>query len=41
VFDQLPLFTMKLGLSVALASTAMIVGPTLIAKRSEPAPFNR
>lgn len=36
-FDQLLLFPMKLGLSIALASTAMLVSPTLIANRPETA----
>ncbi|MFP3675032.1 hypothetical protein SB724_19640, partial [Bacillus sp. SIMBA_031] len=31
LFDQLLLFPMKLGLSIALASTAMLVTPTLMA----------
>jgi hypothetical protein len=35
LFDQLLLFPMKLGLSMALASTAMLVSPLLMAKRLE------
>jgi len=37
VFDQLLLFPMKLGLSMALASTAMLVSPVLMANRPETA----
>ncbi|PWI49895.1 hypothetical protein B5K03_33710 [Rhizobium phaseoli] len=37
LFDQLLLFPMKLGLSIALASTAMLVTPALMAKRLETA----
>ncbi|WP_374638594.1 hypothetical protein [Agrobacterium salinitolerans] len=33
VFDQLLLFPMKLGLSMALASTAMLVSPIAMTKR--------
>ncbi|KSV72256.1 hypothetical protein N183_27185 [Sinorhizobium sp. Sb3] len=36
MFNQLPLMPMKFSLSLALASTAMIVSPMLMAKRSEP-----
>ncbi|MGJ7041440.1 hypothetical protein J2Y63_004715 [Shinella sp. BE166] len=37
LLDQLLLFPMKLGLSMALASTAMLVSPALMAKRIETA----
>ena len=37
LFDQLLLFPMKLGLSMALASTAMLVSPMLMANRPETA----
>jgi hypothetical protein len=33
LFDQLLLFPMKLGLSMALASTAMLVSPIAMTKR--------
>lgn len=33
LFDQLLLFPLKLGLSMALASTALLVSPLLMAKR--------
>jgi hypothetical protein len=35
LFDQLLLFPMKLGLSMALASTAMLVSPMSMTKRLE------
>ncbi|WP_245292884.1 hypothetical protein [Pararhizobium arenae] len=35
LFDQLLLFPMKLGLSIALASTAMLGIPVSVAKRLE------
>ncbi len=37
LFDQLLLFPMKLGLSMPLASTAMLVSPVVMAKRLETA----
>ncbi|SMF60591.1 hypothetical protein [Xaviernesmea oryzae] len=37
LFDQLLLSPIKLGLSIALASTAMLVSPALMAKRLETA----
>ncbi|WP_429925527.1 hypothetical protein ACQY1H_24160 (plasmid) [Agrobacterium vitis] len=41
LFDQLLLFPMKLGLSMALASTAMLVSPMLMANRPETAGINQ
>lgn len=41
LFDQLLLFPMKLGLSMALASTAILVSPALMAKRLETAGVTR
>lgn len=37
MFDQLFLFPMKLGLSIALASSAVLVNPALLAQRLEAA----
>ncbi|MCQ4634912.1 hypothetical protein GB927_033125 [Shinella sp. CPCC 100929] len=37
LLDQFLLFPMKLGLSMVLASTAMLVNPALMAKRLETA----
>lgn len=37
LFDQLFLFPMKLGLSIALASSAVLVNPALLAQRLETA----
>lgn len=37
VFDQMLLFPMKLGLSITLASTAMLVSPWLMVKQPESA----
>lgn len=37
LLDQVLLFPMKLGLSIALASTAILVSPALMAKRLQTA----
>ncbi|WP_262512230.1 hypothetical protein [Agrobacterium tumefaciens] len=41
MFDQLLLFPMKLGLSIALASTAMLASPIAMTKRLQTTGISR